>query len=108
MYVLGNLHKYCAMPINSTLFIALLDMGITLLIISGSFVISCNFNGPGKVLKVAHVDPDMKLSKHGHIIYPWKVFLMLILDVEFMLSNFDFWIQGRVSKWEAHPGLIQN
>ena len=60
---------------------------------------------PGKVLNVA--DHEMKLSKHGHIICPWKVFLMLILDVEFMLPNFDFWIQRMISKWEAHPGLIQ-
>ena len=36
-------------------------------------------------------------SKYGHVIYRWKAFLMLISDFHFILSDFDFWAQGKES-----------
>ena len=41
--------------------------------------------------------PKMKFSKHSHVIYRRKAFLMLISDFGFVLPDFDFWGWGRGS-----------
>ena len=38
--------------------------------------------------------PQMNTSKHSHIIYRQKAFLLLILNFEFVLPDFDIWPWG--------------
>ena len=91
MYVLGNLRRYYAMPINLAIFIAHLDMGVTLRVISGSFLFSVIAMVQGMVSKGRGTcGPRHEVVQTwSYYIYPWKVFLILILDVEFKLSNVD-------------------
>ena len=48
-----------------------------------------------------------KFFKYGHVIYRWKLILMLISDFKEFFQNFNFWTRGGVLIGGA-PGDAQN
>ena len=48
----------------------------------------------------------LKFSKHSHVIYRQKAFLMLISDFQFILPDFYIWAQGS-GESGGQPGVAQ-
>ena len=52
--------------------------------------------------------PKLKFSKHSHVIYHRKAFLMLISDFEFVLPDFGFLVPGERVNYYIHHILVYN
>ena len=55
---------------------------------------------------VSEGSSKLKFSKHNHVIYRRKAFLMLITDLQFILPDFDIWALGR-GQSGGQPGVAQ-
>ena len=59
-------------------------------------------------MEVSHGLSKLKFSKHSHVIYHRKAFLMLISDFEFVLSDFGFLVPGERVNYYINHILVYN
>ena len=66
--------------------------------------------GPSGGIEVglSHGSPKLKFSKHSHVIYHRKAFLMLISDFEFILPDFGFLVLGERVNYYINHILVYN